>query len=280
VRQKVGFVSHVTPAVQATHTPPLQTWSVPQVVPFGSGKAALSTQTDEPVAHEVRPVRQKVGFASQVTPAVQATHTPPLQTSGTVGSTSQVVPFAIAVAVSIQTCWPVAQEFVPATQELGFVEQVPPAVQATHVELKQTWFNPQVVPFAIGVAVSMQVSCPVEQSVVPATHGFGFVEQAVPAVQATHVPVKQTWFVPQTVPFASDVPVSVQTWKPVSQVIPPVWQLFVGVHASPTVHGLHTPSPHTAFVPQTVPFTTLPFSTQSGRPESQLIAAVLQMLAV
>jgi phage-related baseplate assembly protein len=27
---------------------------------------------------------------------------------------------------------------------------------------------------------------------------------------------------------------------------------------------------------QTVPFVTLPFSTQSGRPESQLIAAVLQ----
>jgi hypothetical protein len=194
------------------------------------------------VAHDVVPWTQLFGFVAQGFPAVHATHAPPLQT----WFTPQVVPFGIGVAVLMQTDCPVAQEVVPSTQLFGLSVQAVPAVHAMHVELKQTWFNPQLVPFAIGVAVSTQVSCPVEQSVVPATHGFGFVEQTVPAVQATHVPVKQTWFVPQTVPFASDAPVSVQTSNPVSHVNRPTWQLFVGVHPSSIRQTLQTPSPQTS----------------------------------
>jgi hypothetical protein len=80
VRHGSGFVVHARPAVQAEHTPPLQTRSVPQTVPSGSGTAALSRQTDVPVEHDVMPVRQRSGFVVQVAPAMQPTQLPPLHT--------------------------------------------------------------------------------------------------------------------------------------------------------------------------------------------------------
>ncbi len=64
---------------------------------------------------------------------------------------------------------------------------------------------------ATGVAVSTQVSVPVEHEVVPWTHLFGFVEQASAAVQAPQTPEPlQTMFVPQLAPAASGVAVAVQ----------------------------------------------------------------------
>jgi hypothetical protein len=42
----------VAPSVQALHTPALQTWSVPQTVPLGSGAMTLSTHCCSPVEHE------------------------------------------------------------------------------------------------------------------------------------------------------------------------------------------------------------------------------------
>jgi hypothetical protein len=51
---------------------------------------------------------------------------------------------------------------------------------------------PQVVPFVISVVESTHCEVPVAHEVVPATHLFGFVEQARPAVQAVHVPLSQT----------------------------------------------------------------------------------------
>jgi hypothetical protein len=44
------------------------------------------------------------------------------------------------------------------------------------------------------------------------------------------------------------------------------------VHATPTVHALQTPLPHTRFAPQLVPFTAAlgaPVSTQTDVPEAQ-----------
>ncbi len=103
-----GFVEQLTPAVHAVHAPPLQTASVPQVVPFAF--AAPSTQTDVPVEHEVVPSWQSgSGFAVQATPAVHAVHVPPLQT----WFVPQDVPFALATA-SMQVSAPVAHEEVPA----------------------------------------------------------------------------------------------------------------------------------------------------------------------
>jgi len=140
----------------------------------------------------------------------------------------QVVPFAMGVAVSMQVCAPVAHEVVPATHLFGLVEQATPAVQEMQVPLPlHTWFVPQDVPGAIAVVVSTQVWAPVAHEVVPATHAFGLVEQARPAVQEMQVPLPlQTWFVPHDVPGAMGVVVFEQTWKPVSQVTDPATQLF------------------------------------------------------
>ena len=55
VRQKVGFVVHVTPAVQALQAPvPLHTRFVPQTVP-GALFVAVFSQVSEPLAQDVTP---------------------------------------------------------------------------------------------------------------------------------------------------------------------------------------------------------------------------------
>jgi hypothetical protein len=47
---------------------------------------------------------------------------------------------------------------------------------------------PQIVPFGIGVVPFTHCCVPVAQEVVPARHGFGFVEQVPPATHAVHAP--------------------------------------------------------------------------------------------
>jgi uncharacterized membrane protein YvlD (DUF360 family) len=190
--------------VQALHAPPLHTWFVPQLVPFGSGAAALSRQSDVPVEQDVMPVRHGFGLSGQPTPAVQALHVPPLQTR----FVPQLVPLGICVAALTQVSTPVAHEVMPVTQLFGFVEQARAAVQALQRPLLQTWFVPQVVPFGMFVVVLTQVSMPVAHEVMPVTQLFGFVEQARAAVQALQTPPLQTWFVPHVVPFGMGVAVS------------------------------------------------------------------------
>ena len=92
-----------------------------------------------------------------------------------------------------------------------------PAVQALQTPALQTWFVPQVVPFALAVLVLTQVSAPVAQEFVPTTQGFGFVAQVTPAVHALQAPLLHTWFVPQLVPFASGVEVSMHLRWPVER---------------------------------------------------------------
>ena len=101
-------------AVHATHAPvPLQTSSTAattsQAVPGAIG-VAVSTHCCVPVVQLVTPATHRFGFEAQASPAVQALQVPPLQTSGTDGFTSQVVPFGFTVAVSTQTEVPVVQE--------------------------------------------------------------------------------------------------------------------------------------------------------------------------
>ena len=74
-----GFVVQAPPAVQAEQTPPLHTWFVPQVVPFGMG-VGPSMHVSDPVEQLVTPATQTFGFVEQAFPAVQPEHTPPLQT--------------------------------------------------------------------------------------------------------------------------------------------------------------------------------------------------------
>ena len=220
-------------------------------MPFGSG-VPLFTHCCDPLAQLVTPVRQASGFPSQASPAVQALQTPPLHT----WFTPQLVPFEIGVSVSTQVSLPVVQDVVPWTHEFGFVEQEVPAVQALHVPPLHTWFVPQLVPFVFATAVSRQVCAPVEQSLTPSTHGFGFVEQAAPAVQALQAPAPlHTASVPQLVPGALGAAVSTHAWVPVAQLVTPSTQTFgLPEQASPAVQALHAPPLHTWFTPQVVPF--------------------------
>jgi hypothetical protein len=184
-----GSVSHATPAVQLAQAPPLQTRFVPQTSPFGSGTAALSTHVSAPVAHEVSPVRQKVGFVVQSSPAVQAMQVPlPLQT----WFVPQTRPADFGVAVFSQVSEPVAHDVTPSTHAFVLYAQGWPAVQALQTPPRQTWSGPQVVPFGFAVPVSMQTDAPVAQEVVPSTQLFGFVAQASAAVQALQAPPLQT----------------------------------------------------------------------------------------
>jgi len=177
-----GFVEQAVPAVQAAHVPALQTWFAPHDVPFARLVVVL-TQVCAPVAHDVVPATHGFGLAVQESPVVHATHVPePLQT----WFVPQVVPAVMLVVVLMHVCVPVEQSSVPATQGFGLVAHVPPAVQALHVPFKHTWFVPHDVPFGIVVVVSTHICWPVAHDVVPAKHLLGFVEQAVPAVQATH----------------------------------------------------------------------------------------------
>jgi hypothetical protein len=189
VRHGSGFVAHTLPSAQAAQTPALQTWSVPQLVPFGEGAAALSAHCSVPVEHEVTPERQGSGFVAHTTPAVQELQTPPLQTR----LAPQVVPFVSGAAALFTHCSvPVEHEVTPPRQGSGFVPHAIPAVQAPQTPPLQTWPGPQVAPFGKVVAVSMQVWDPVAHEVVPATQTFGLVEQVRPAVQELHAPPLQT----------------------------------------------------------------------------------------
>jgi hypothetical protein len=133
---------------------------------------------------DVVPATHGFELVEQARPAVHAVHVPvPLHTR----FVPQAVPAAIAVAVSTHVWVPVAHDVVPATHGFGLVEQASPAVHETHVPPLQTMFVPQDVPFAIAVVVSTQVCWPVAHEVVPATHLFGFVEQATPAVHEVQV---------------------------------------------------------------------------------------------
>ena len=170
--QVVGLVVQETPAVQATHAPALQTWFVPQTVPFGSLPA--SRQTELPVAQEVEPVRQKVGLVAQAWPATQVTQAPPLQT----WSVPQTVPSG-SLPASTQTELPVAQEVVPVRQKVGLVAQAWPATQATQTPALQTWSVPQPVPFAFGSGPSTQAG-PLAQERTPCWQTPGFPAQASP----------------------------------------------------------------------------------------------------
>jgi hypothetical protein len=85
--------------------------------------------------------------------------------------------------------------------------------------------------------VSWQADTPVEQLVKPVWHVLVGVH-ATPAVHALHAPLSQTSLVPQLVPFAASLPVSLQTETPVEQLVEPAWQLLsVGVQATPDVHA-------------------------------------------
>ncbi len=69
----------------------------------------------------------------------------------------------------------------------------------------------------------------------PVRQGLPVTAQLAPTVQAVHMPVAlQTLSVPQAVPAARLVFLSVQTGNPVAQASVPAWQGFVGAQAAPS----------------------------------------------
>jgi hypothetical protein len=68
------------------------------------------------------------------------------------------------------------------------------------------WAAPHSVPTG-RLPLATQAVLPVEHEVVPSLHGSVGV-QVTPAVHGTQLPALHTWFIPQLVPLASDVPVS------------------------------------------------------------------------
>ncbi len=180
----------------------------------------------------------------QLPPAVHALHVPPLHTL----FVPHIVPSAAFPAV-MQTELPVAQEVTPVLHALvGW--QLIPAVHELHVPALHTLFVPHDVPSATFPA-SAQTEVPDMQDVVPVLHGLvGW--QLVPAVQAPHVPLSQTLFVPHDVPLAT-FPVSPQTEVPVTQEVVPVLHALLGWQLTPAVQEPQVPLSHTLFVPQVVP---------------------------
>lgn len=95
--------------------------------------------------------------------------------------------------------------------------QASPAVQATHVPPLQTMLVPQEVPFAT-FPDCVQTGAPLLQTVVPVRQGALEIEQLAPTWQLTQIPVvPQTLFVPQLVPAATSLLLSLQTGVPVPQ---------------------------------------------------------------
>jgi hypothetical protein len=146
---------HAAPDVQGLQAPALQTWFVPQVVPFGFMKQAPTCPEmlqawqaphDELPQHtpstQVAPLTQSA-VAKQAWPTGRPTQVPVLQ----IRLPLQRLP-SVALPVVLQTCAPVAHEYVPTVQTA--FEHAPPAMQAAQAPPLQTMFEPaapHAVPF-------------------------------------------------------------------------------------------------------------------------------------
>jgi hypothetical protein len=140
--------------VHATHDPPLQTWLVPQLVPFD--RLVALTHVETPPMHDVVPCWQRLPLGLQTAPAVHATHAPLLQT----WLVPHVVPFATFVTLE-QAIAPLAQDVVPVWQTLPPGLHIWPAVHAVHAPLLQTMFVPHEVPL-VAFTAPAHVNAPVE----------------------------------------------------------------------------------------------------------------------
>ncbi len=270
VLQALSVGVHAVPAVQATQVPDEQTRFVPQGVP--SVTFPLATQMAVPVAQEVAPVLQALSVGVHAVPAVQPTQVPDEQTR----FVPQGVP-SVAFPLVTQVAVPVAQEVAPVLQALSVGVHAVPAVQPTQVPDEQTRFVPQGVPSAAFPLVT-QVAVPVAQEVAPVLQALLVGVHAAPAAQATQLPAEQTRFVPQGVPPARLVPMSVHTGAPEQQEIVPAWQTLAGTQDDPLVHTVQAPPLHTLWLPHDVPFGVLPVRTHTVLPVVHEVVPVAQTL--
>jgi hypothetical protein len=195
------------PGVHDTQAPPLHTWLLPQAVPFAT--LPVSAQTGTPVTHEFAPVLHLVeGW--QLAPGVHPPQTPLLQTMFVphTAPLTRVRFVSAQVIVGEQVCVPAWHGFA------GMQDS--PAVHDTQLPELHTRFVPQEVPLAT-FADSAQTGAPVLHVVVPVRQGLPVTAQLAPTLQSPQVPVAlQTLSVPQLVPAATSVLLSVQTGVPVA----------------------------------------------------------------
>ena len=222
--------------------------------------------TEAPVEQEIEPRLQGL-LSVQVPPWLQFWQLPLLHTR----SVPQLLPLG-ALPVSRHSEVPVEQLVMPTLQADGWHCMF--GLQATQLPLLHTWPLPQARPLG-ALPVSWHCEVPDSQLVVPSLQGLP-VSQDTLAVQAAQVPLLQTWLVPQLVPLATFRVVSVHWGVPVAQDNVPVWHLFVGVQACPSVQLTHRPPLQTWLLPQDLPAAAGPVSTHTGAPLVQSILPTLQ----
>jgi hypothetical protein len=172
-------------------------------------------QTGVPVVQEIVPPVLQALPDEHAMPCEQVPHAPSRQNSVDPLEGPQLAPSATLVPRSLHTGAPLVHTYDPLWHLLAGVHIVP-AAQATHaLLLLQTMPVPHELPAVLSVP-SMHADTPVVQDVTPFLHRFGLVVQDRPAVQLAQVPALQTRFVPQLVPFASSILVSVQVAAPVA----------------------------------------------------------------
>lgn len=208
VKQGLGLVLQLPPAVHATHSPAgLHTWLVPQLLPTALG--AESRHTDAPVMHEVTPVRHESGLVVHGCPDVQPTHWP-------LGLHTWLLPHVVPGglgAESAQTWLPVSQAVSPVRHTLVLVVQLVPALQPTQLPLAlQTWLTPQVVPTGFDMPSTHMV--PDVQLMTPSLQAPGLLVQLVPALHAPQKPFPSHTSAPHETP-AALLPESTHVCAPV-----------------------------------------------------------------
>jgi hypothetical protein len=118
---------------------------------------------------------------------------------------------------------------------------VAPCVHGLQLPSSHTALVPHEVPLLTGLPVSVQLGVPPLHVSVPVWQTLAGV-QAPPLEHMMQLPLSQTSFMPHEVPFSTLVFVSVHTGWPLEQSIDPTWQVLVGEHEAPSVHGPHVPS--------------------------------------
>jgi hypothetical protein len=171
----------------------------------------------------------------------------------------------------------------PRRQGVGFVEQLPPAVQLTHEPSPlQTRLVPQPTPASMPLVESTQSEVPVAHDTIPRRHTPGFMVHETPAVHATQAPdASHTWLVPQVVPAAANVAESVHCEAPEPQLVTPARHGLAFVEqALPDTQLAHAPRPsHTWSLPQAVPAGRFSVpSTQVAAPLGHVCVPRLQAL--
>jgi hypothetical protein len=136
--------------------------------------------------------------------------------------------------------WPVEQDDVPDWQRFPPGLHGPPAVQAVHIPLSQTWFMPQGVPSDAFPPVSVQMIPPSAHDAVPVWQGFVEGVHGAPSVHGAQAPPLQKRFSPHGCPLGA-FPPGVHTGCPVEHTTPASEQDPASLQSIPGEHGEQVP---------------------------------------